>query len=279
MNPRLFLTVSRSCPVASTARHDAARASWSSPPSWPVSDGGPPLLHPPLAGAACPSGQRPAQREGRQQLVPLIPSVVGRRGDDQTWLRLPVVVAASPILEVPEQTQRVLAAGLLRAEQLCAEGSRAGGDRSPGPGCARSRARRRRLGRAADGCVRASPMVSSRPAARPRWSGVRSTASRGAGPGPRARLRALLETAIAACPAPGAQAPTREVADGGGTRREPPSYPPVISARRCSHFSASPAISSLTKLRNSRVSRSRSWAGESSPRSLMPAVRAATIGA
>src|SRR6187551_568724 len=37
---------------------------------------------------------------GRQTLVPLIPSVVGRRGDDRTWLTLPVVVAGSPILDV-----------------------------------------------------------------------------------------------------------------------------------------------------------------------------------
>src|SRR5918999_3363480 len=58
---------------------------------------------------------------GRQQLTPLIPSVVGRRGDDSTWLTLSVAVAASAILDVPEGTQRVLAAGLLRAEQLCAD--------------------------------------------------------------------------------------------------------------------------------------------------------------
>jgi hypothetical protein len=57
----------------------------------------------------------------RQQLVPLIPMVVGRRGDDRTWLTLPVTVAAEPILDVPEATQRVLAAGLMRAEQLCAD--------------------------------------------------------------------------------------------------------------------------------------------------------------
>src|ERR1700710_2926989 len=35
---------------------------------------------------------------GRQQLVPLIPTVVGRRGDELTWLTLPVAVAAQPIL-------------------------------------------------------------------------------------------------------------------------------------------------------------------------------------
>ncbi len=37
----------------------------------------------------------------RQQLVPLIPLVVGRRGDDRTWLTLPVAVASGPILEYP----------------------------------------------------------------------------------------------------------------------------------------------------------------------------------
>ncbi len=58
---------------------------------------------------------------GRQELLPLIPSVVGRGGNDCTWLALAVAVAARPILDVPEATQRVLAAGLLRAEQLCAQ--------------------------------------------------------------------------------------------------------------------------------------------------------------
>ena len=57
----------------------------------------------------------------RQQLVPLIPMVVGRRGDDRTWLTLPVAVASEVILDVPEESQHVLAAGLLCAEQLCAE--------------------------------------------------------------------------------------------------------------------------------------------------------------
>lgn len=58
---------------------------------------------------------------GRQRLVPLIPSVVGRCGDDQTWVTLPVAVAAATILDVPEKTQRVLAAGLLSAHRVCAE--------------------------------------------------------------------------------------------------------------------------------------------------------------
>ena len=59
--------------------------------------------------------------EGRQQLVPLIPLVVGRRGDDHTWLTLPVAVAAAQLLDLPEGTQRVLAAGLLSARQVCTE--------------------------------------------------------------------------------------------------------------------------------------------------------------
>ena len=57
----------------------------------------------------------------RQQLAPLIPSVVDRRGDDTTWLTVAVAVAASVILDVPEPAQRVLAGGLLQAEQLCAD--------------------------------------------------------------------------------------------------------------------------------------------------------------
>lgn len=57
----------------------------------------------------------------RQKLVPLIPSVVGRHGDEHTWLTLPVLVASAVIGEAPEQTQRALAAGLLSAEKLCGE--------------------------------------------------------------------------------------------------------------------------------------------------------------
>src|SRR4051795_9579975 len=52
---------------------------------------------------------------GRRRLVPLIPSVVGRLGDGRTWLTLPVELAAAQILDVPEATQRVLAAGLRSA--------------------------------------------------------------------------------------------------------------------------------------------------------------------
>jgi hypothetical protein len=59
--------------------------------------------------------------EGRQRLVPLVPLVVGATGDEDTWLRLPVSVAAMAILDVPEETQRVLAAGLVSAERISAE--------------------------------------------------------------------------------------------------------------------------------------------------------------
>lgn len=59
--------------------------------------------------------------EGRRALTPLIPAVVGRQGDPSTWFALSVAVAARQLLEMPETTQRVLAAGLLRAGQLCAD--------------------------------------------------------------------------------------------------------------------------------------------------------------
>ena len=57
----------------------------------------------------------------RQQLLPLVSSVVGRRGDDRTWLTVAVAVAAHEIVDLPEPTQRVLAGGLLQADQLCAD--------------------------------------------------------------------------------------------------------------------------------------------------------------
>jgi hypothetical protein len=59
--------------------------------------------------------------DGRQQLARLIPSVVGRRGNDRTWLTIAVAVAAQNILDAPEGTQRALAAGLLQAERMCAD--------------------------------------------------------------------------------------------------------------------------------------------------------------
>ncbi len=80
----------------------------------------PSCTHPLLAQLAQHVNDSLSDRE-RQQLVPLIPWVVGRRGDDRTWLTLPVAVASTAILQVPEETQGVLAAGLLCAERLCAE--------------------------------------------------------------------------------------------------------------------------------------------------------------
>jgi hypothetical protein len=139
----------------------------------------------------------------RQQLVPLIPLVVGRLGDDRTWLTLPVTVAAWPVLKVPEETQRVLAAGLLCAEQLCAE---AGADLAV----------TQREARAAldlvPGAVAWVERLRIRPRITPRAFADRSApmmvrfaadgiAESGA-PDRDQRLRALLETAIAACPAP-----------------------------------------------------------------------------
>src|SRR4051794_35999841 len=80
----------------------------------------PPCTHPLLAQVARQVNDLIGD-EGRQELVPLIPLVVGRRGNDRTWLTLPVAVAAAPILDVPEATQRVLAAGLSSACQVSAE--------------------------------------------------------------------------------------------------------------------------------------------------------------
>ena len=79
----------------------------------------PSCTHPLLAQLARQVNDRIGDDE-RQRLSPLIPLVVGRLGDESTWFRLPVAVAASAILDVPEGAQRVLAAGLLQAEQRCA---------------------------------------------------------------------------------------------------------------------------------------------------------------
>jgi hypothetical protein len=152
---------------------------------------------------------------GRQQLVPLIPSVVGRRGDERTWLELPVAVAVVPILEVPERTQRVLAAGLVRAELLAAEA---------GPELAATR----REARAALELVPGAHAWAEQLPAVPRVT--RQLFTDRCGPAMvrvavegivasgrqdrEARLRALLETAIAACPAPATPAPARQPVRG-----------------------------------------------------------------
>jgi hypothetical protein len=141
--------------------------------------------------------------DGRQELVPLIPLVVGRRGDDHTWLTLPVAVAAAPILHVPEATQRVLAAGLLSAHrvstqagpELAATARQAAAALDLVPGAA---AWVERLGVSS----RISPRIFTNRCAptmvRCAVDGIEATGA----PDRDARLRALLQTAIAACPAP-----------------------------------------------------------------------------
>lgn len=57
--------------------------------------------------------------EGRRALTPMIPSVVGRQGDELSWFTISVAVASCQLADLPETAQRVLAAGLVRAEQLC----------------------------------------------------------------------------------------------------------------------------------------------------------------
>jgi hypothetical protein len=138
----------------------------------------------------------------RQRLVPLIPSVVGRRGDHDTWLTLPVVVASEVITEVPEETQRALAAGLLSAERLCADA---------GPDLAATRRRARAALDLAPGAVAWVEKLKIRSRITPRVFNDRSAPAMitfavsgivDSEAADRAvRLVALLETAIAACPA------------------------------------------------------------------------------
>ena len=141
--------------------------------------------------------------EGRQQLAPLIPLVVGRRGDDSTWLTLPVAVAAATIADVPEATQRVLAAGLSSARQVCAEA---------GPDLAATERQARAALDLVPGAVawlqrlpapgRISPKTFANRCAptmiRCAADGIVASGTSDCD----ARLRALLETAIAACPSP-----------------------------------------------------------------------------
>lgn len=151
---------------------------------------------------------------GRQQLLPLIPRVVGRCGDDRTWLALPVAVAAGPILDVPEATQRVLAAGLVSAEHMCEE---AGPDLA-----AIGREARAALDLVPSavtwvGRLPAPPRVTRRiftdrcapTMIRATVDGIVASDS----PDRDARLQALLEAAIAACPAPMPMDRVRRVAE------------------------------------------------------------------
>ncbi len=125
----LSSTVPDVVPILSRGRHRTPRkgacfmefASYLAGERW--SDH-PSCTHPLLAQLARQVNDRIGDAE-RQRLVTLIPLVVDRRGDEHTWVRLPVAIAASTILDLPEPTQRVLAAGLLQAEQL---GAAAGPD-------------------------------------------------------------------------------------------------------------------------------------------------------
>lgn len=138
--------------------------------------------------------------DGRRWLTPLIPSVVGRQGDDLTWFTLSVAVASRQLLDLPETTQRVLAAGLLRAEQLCPDEAtrqqaRAALEQVPGAAAWVAQfALRDRIGEQtyADRC--APTMV------RCVVEGVVANASSGTEAD--RRLRELLEVGIAACPVP-----------------------------------------------------------------------------
>jgi hypothetical protein len=141
--------------------------------------------------------------EGRQELTLLIPSVVGRRGSDQTWLTAAVAVAAKAILDVPEATQRVLAGGLLQAEQLCADAepdlaatrreAQSALELVPGAVAWVERLRVRNQIDAKTFAQRCAPTI-----VRCAVTGIVASRS----PDCDRRLRALLEAGIAACPAP-----------------------------------------------------------------------------
>jgi len=145
---------------------------------------------------------------GRRALVMLIPSVVGRRGDETTWLRVSVAVAANTILDVPEGTQRVLAAGLVRAEQLCAD---AGPDLADERREARSALEQvpqavawtEKLGM--DNRITAKTYASRCAPTMVRCA-VDGIAATGRPDGDQ-RLREVLEVGIAACPAPASRVP------------------------------------------------------------------------
>lgn len=143
--------------------------------------------------------------DARQELAPLIPSVVGRRGDDGTWLRVAVAVAATGLLDQPESTQRALAGGLLQAEQQCVEA---------GPALAATLLEARRALALVPGAVawvdrlRVRQRINAKTFVRhcaPTMIHCAVGGVVGSGRVDRdQRLRALLEAAIAQCPAPDA---------------------------------------------------------------------------
>lgn len=179
----------------------------------------PACTHPLLAELARDVNDRISD-SGRQELAPLIPSVVGRRGDDRAWLTVAVAVAAGTILDVPESTQRVLAAGLFRAEQQCVEA---------GPALAATASAARSALELAPGATAwvTRMGVGDRISAKTFAKRCAPTMVRCAvdgvvasgGPDSDARLRALLEAGIAACPAP-EPAPVHRDPSTGYTRRD-----------------------------------------------------------
>ena len=162
----------------------------------------PPCTHPLLAELAREVNDATSDAN-RQLLAPMIPAVVGRRGDDQTWLTGAVAVAASTIRDVPEGAQRALAGGLLRAEQVSAD---------LGPELAATRQQARTALDLVPGAIawferigvrdRITAKVFAKRCAptmiRCAVDGVVATGS----PDSDQRLRTLLEVGIAACPAP-----------------------------------------------------------------------------
>jgi hypothetical protein len=158
----------------------------------------PSCTHPLLGGLARAVNDLTSDGD-RQGLLELVPTVVGRRGDEHTWLTVAVAVSAEVVLDVPEGTQRVLAGGLLRAEQLCSEdpdlaavGRQARRALDQVPGAVRWVERLGVRGRITHKMfARNCAPVMVRCAV----EGVAAGA-----PGDGARLRRLLEVGIAACP-------------------------------------------------------------------------------
>ena len=165
----------------------------------------PACTHPLLAALAREVNDLTADGD-RQQLVGLVPSVVGRTGDEHTWLTVAVAVSASVVHDVPEPTQRVLAGGLLQAERLCGDD----------PGLAHVRRQARAALDTVPAAVRWVEQLGVRGRISPKMFArncaptmVRCAVEGVAvgSPGDGARLRTLLEAGIAACPpGPDAQA-------------------------------------------------------------------------
>ena len=170
----------------------------------------PSCTHPLLAEVARRVNDRVNDAE-RQELLLLVPSVVGRRGDDRTWLTVAVAAAASVVLDVTEPTQRVLAGGLLQAESLCGDD----------PELAETKRQARAALELIPGAVAwvealgvRSPITrktfakhSAPTMVRHAVEGVVATGS----PVVDRRLRALLEAAIAATPTPAPTSPRTEL--------------------------------------------------------------------